>query len=233
MERAQFTFYRSFASALRRIRKDADRAKAYDAICDYALDGKEPDLSALPDAAAIAFELVKPNLDASKRKAESGKRGGNVRQEQTGSKPEANGKQTGSKPEANGKQGETSSEKENEIEKENECYNPLPPSLRESVKQWVKYKAERREAYKPTGLGKLITQIANAAEKYGVEAVADVIDRSMAANYQGIVFEKLEKGTAKPKTGGKNQVFVEHGGEMGDFERRAMQKMLERGLPDE
>ena len=73
MERSQFTFYRSFASAIQRIRKDADRAKAYDAICNYALDGKEPDLSGLPDAAAIAFELIKPNLDASKRKAENGK----------------------------------------------------------------------------------------------------------------------------------------------------------------
>lgn len=30
----------------------------------------------------------------------------------------------------------------------------------------------------------------------------------------------------------KNSTYVEHGGEMGDFERRAMQKMMERGLPD-
>lgn len=30
----------------------------------------------------------------------------------------------------------------------------------------------------------------------------------------------------------KNSTYVEHGGEMGAFERRAMQKMMERGLPD-
>lgn len=30
----------------------------------------------------------------------------------------------------------------------------------------------------------------------------------------------------------KNSTYVEHGGEMGDFERRAMQKMMERGMPD-
>ena len=237
MERAQFTFYRSFANALRRIRKDADRAKAYDAICDYALDGKEPDLSGLPDSAAIAFELVKPNLDASKRKAESGKRGGKAKQEKSCGKQLANCKQGEScgKQLANCKQGEILSEKEKEKEKEieNECYNPLPPSLRDSVKQWVSYKAERREAYKPTGLKKLITQIANAADKYGAEAVSDVIDRSMAANYQGIVFEKLDKANYAKPNSGKEQTFVEHGGEIGDFERRAMQKMLERGLPDE
>ena len=120
MERGQFTFYRSFASALRRIRKDADRARAYDAICDYALDGKEPDLSGLSDAAAIAFELIKPTLDASKRKAENGKRGANAKQEQSASKPIANCKQVDSKQKAKGKRGKASSEKEKEKENENE-----------------------------------------------------------------------------------------------------------------
>ena len=208
MERTQFTFYRSFASALKRIRKDADRAKAYDAICDYALDGKEPDLSGLPDAAAIAFDLIRPVLDTSKRKSENGKRGANAKREKEDSKPKAKqkqasnkSKQNDSKPEANAKLGETSSEKEKEKEKEkelqNECYLPLTPSLREIVKQWVTYKAERKEAYKPTGLQKLVSQIANATEKYGEKAMADVIERSMAANYQGIVFDWLERGNSR------------------------------------
>lgn len=208
MERTQFTFYRSFASALKRIRKDADRAKAYDAICDYALDGKEPDLSGLPDAAAIAFDLIRPVLDTSKRKSENGKRGANAKREKEDSKPKAKqkqasskSKQNDSKPEANAKRGETSSEKEKEKEKEkeleNECYLPLTPSLREIVKQWVTYKEERKEAYKPTGLQKLVSQIANATEKYGEKAMADVIERSMAANYQGIVFDWLERGNSR------------------------------------
>ena len=208
MERTQFTFYRSFASALKRIRKDADRAKAYDAICDYALDGKEPDLSGLPDAAAIAFDLIRPVLDTSKRKSENGKRGANAKREKEDSKPKAKqkqasskSKQNDSKPEANAKRGETSSEKEKEKETENEleneCYLPLTPSLREIVKQWVTYKAERKEAYKPTGLQKLVSQIANATEKYGEKAMADVIERSMAANYQGIVFDWLERGNSR------------------------------------
>lgn len=117
MERKQFTFYASFASALSRIKKKADRADAYDAICNYALFGAEPDMDKLPDSAAIAFDLIRPTLDASKRKAESGKRGGSVKQ--TESKEEANGKleQTGT---------EKENEKEGEIEIENECYPPTP-----------------------------------------------------------------------------------------------------------
>ena len=42
MERSQFTFYRSFYEALRRLPKKA-RLEAYEAIAAYALDGVEPD----------------------------------------------------------------------------------------------------------------------------------------------------------------------------------------------
>ena len=111
--RTQFTFYESFYKAVSRIKKAADRAVAYDAICAYALYGTEPDLDKLPAASAIAFELIKPNLDASRKKAKSGKKGGESKQ--TESKPKANDKQTAT---------EKEKEKENkkEKEKENECY---------------------------------------------------------------------------------------------------------------
>lgn len=114
MERTQFTFYESFFKAISRIKKDADRCKAYDAICSYALYGEEPDIERLPDSAAIAFELSKPNLDASRRKAQNGKKGGESKQAE--SKSQAKPNQTASK-----------KEKEKENKKENECYNPLPP----------------------------------------------------------------------------------------------------------
>lgn len=95
MERTQFTFYDSFFRSISRIKNKSARCDAYDAICRYALNGEEPDLDAMSDAAAIAFEGAKPNLDASRRKAESGKKGGEGKQAE--SKPEANDKQTESK----------------------------------------------------------------------------------------------------------------------------------------
>lgn len=118
MERSQFTFYESFARALKRIKKDADRAKAYDAICDYALFGKEPDCDTLPDAAAIAFDLIRPVLDAGKKKAEAGQLGG--KRGKRASNQEANSKQPGSKPQKNGSEKESEGEKEVEVEKEKE-----------------------------------------------------------------------------------------------------------------
>lgn len=269
MERTQFTFYRSFASAIRRIRKDADRARAYDVICDYALDGTEPDFSELPDSVAIAFDLIKPVLDTGKRKAESGKNGATAKQsaskalangKQSVSKPQANNKQSVSKAVANSKQsnsntvarenakrGETVSEgekekegekegekeKEGEIEKEkeNECYlSPLPPSLKESVKQWMSYKQERREGYKPQGLKSLVTEIGNNATRYGEDAVRDVIRRSMAANYKGIVFDWLKEQQPRTAQGKPGYQAQGHNDELSPLERAAVDRLMEGEL---
>ena len=87
MEREQFTFYQSFAKAVSRIKSKAARCDAYDVIVNYALYGIEPELDKVSDSAAMAFDLIKPNLDASRRKAENGKSGG--QRKQTESKPQA------------------------------------------------------------------------------------------------------------------------------------------------
>ena len=117
-ERKQFTFYLSIFKALRKIKKKPDRADAYDAICAYALFGEDPDLDQLPDSVSIAFELIRPVLDSSRRKAKNGKQGGS-KTKQTGSKPEENAsKQDDSSSEG---EKEKEKEKEKEIEIEHEC----------------------------------------------------------------------------------------------------------------
>ena len=106
MDRGQFTFYASFATALRRLKRKNERCDAYDAIVNYALFGVEPEEGTLPDAVMIAFELIRPNLDASRRKALGGKNG---IPKDTGKIAERYEKDSGNK-----------REKENEIETETE-----------------------------------------------------------------------------------------------------------------
>lgn len=123
MERGQFTFYRSFWDALQTLPKK-ERLAAYEAICDYALNGNEQTLTG---SAATIFILTRPTLDSGRRKAASGKHGGEkskANPEDSESKAEANGKQNESKPQAKRKQTASKKEieKEIEIEKENECY---------------------------------------------------------------------------------------------------------------
>jgi rRNA processing protein Gar1 len=112
MERGQFTFFRSYWEALQTLPKK-ERLAAYEAICDYALNGTVQEMTG---SAATAFILIKPTLDSGRKKAASGKHGG---ENGKGIK-----KQTESKPKAKAKQPkrEKEREKEKEREIENECY---------------------------------------------------------------------------------------------------------------
>lgn len=206
MERNQFTFYRSFFKAISRIKKKQDRADVYDMICAYALDQIEPDLNTASDAVAIAFELLRPVLDKAKAKAEIGKKGG--------SKPQANCKQTESKVEANGKQWETASKKEKEgeieVEKERENDSSIPPTplsstgfspaLQSALESWLRYKAEKRQDYRPEGLKALVGEIRSNAARYGEDAVIGLIGKCMSSNWQGIIWDRLKKAEAESGT---------------------------------
>ena len=131
MERTQFTFYESFATALRHIRKKSDRCAAYDAIVEYALYGREPDMETLPNAAAIALELIRPNLDASRRRAAAGHAGGIAT---------ANVRQSASK-----KESEKENENEREIEKESYTTAPVVPPPQKRLNRAQRRELEERE----------------------------------------------------------------------------------------
>lgn len=100
-ERRQFTFYRSYYEAVMQL-PVRSRGMVLEAIVAYALDGTEPEtLTAIQKA---VFILVRPTLDAGRKKADNGRLGG--------SKPKANRKQT---------KREIEGEKEKEGEIEDEC----------------------------------------------------------------------------------------------------------------
>ena len=211
MDREQFTFYASFFRAVSRIRNKAARCDAYDAICAYALTGILPDLDKLPDSAAIAFELSKPNLDASRRKSEAGKSGG--RPKQTESKPKANEKKIESKTEAMAERKQVQDKEKEQVQDKEQMlithHPPLPgasPALQGAFAAWIRYTHEKRQDYKPTGLQSLVTQVQKAAETYGEQAVIDLIGECMANNWQGIIFDRLKSGQA-PRRGGN--VFLD------------------------
>ena len=79
------------------------------------------------------------------------------------------------------------------------------PELSVAFDEWLRYKQERREAYKPTGLKALISHVRNQAEIYGEKAVADCIRLSMSNGWKGIVFDRLEKAKARPYPSGQKR----------------------------
>lgn len=73
----------------------------------------------------------------------------------------------------------------------------LSGPVKEKLTEWIRYKKERRESYKETGLKSLITQAQKYEQKYGSSAVIDIIGISMASGYRGIVWDRLDKAPAK------------------------------------
>ena len=64
------------------------------------------------------------------------------------------------------------------------------------VLDWIRYKTEKRQGYKETGLKTLITVIQRQIDLYGESAVIRCIEDSMAAGWQGIAWGRIE---SKPK----------------------------------
>ena len=90
-----------------------------------------------------------------------------------------------------------SEDKDQDKDKDQDTNPPLPPmgeQLRPAVEEWLAYKAEKRQAYKPAGRKALLSQIRNQVAKHGESAVVSVIQQSMSANYQGIVWDRLTLG---------------------------------------
>lgn len=70
----------------------------------------------------------------------------------------------------------------------------FPPPVDAKVREWVKYKTEKRQAYRETGLRNFLSQVENQVRKYGGEPVAELIGLCMSQNWQGVAWDKLEKG---------------------------------------
>lgn len=74
----------------------------------------------------------------------------------------------------------------------------IPQTMQDRVREWVQYKTERRQPYKEQGLKCLLRQIETNVAKYGEPAVVDIIEQSIAAQYQGIIFDKLKEPIRSP-----------------------------------
>lgn len=179
------------------------------AAMDYRESGAEPEFSG---SERFIWPAIRRDIDGavaaqkaiSASRSEAGKQGGRPESEKANAFDESNEKQKkqmlSEESKKNYGQRKRTKEKDKDMDS---ILSPLPPTLRESVEKWVAYKGERREEYKPVGLQSLVTQITKAAEEYGEAAMIDVITRSMAANYKGIVFDWLKEANTRPAALGR------------------------------
>lgn len=74
--------------------------------------------------------------------------------------------------------------------------------MKEKLAEWLKYKQERRESYKPTGLTRFLSEVENKLKAYAENDIINLINESMANNWQGIIWDRLNKNQQQQKRKG-------------------------------
>lgn len=173
---------------------DAERGRLINAIVIYARAGEVTELSGNE---RFVFGTFRSAIDRdallSAKRAKIGSEGGKKSKSKQNQAKASKSKQN---------QANVSNKDKDEDKDYNEDNNPpvspfggpdtmFGDDLTAAVNDWLSYKRERRESYKPTGHKLLLSQIANKAKEYGETAVAEVIRTSISSGYKGIVFDRL------------------------------------------
>ena len=86
-------------------------------------------------------------------------------------------------------------------------------SLVKCIQEWMTYKDEKlpkKQNHYDSELGikRLLSIFMKNAQEYGVEAVVDAVENSMANNYQGIAWDRIKKGgNGNEKPSGRDRVY--------------------------
>ena len=189
--------------------KDQEKGRLIDALVAYAKGDEDVD-SRLTGNEVYVFPMFKLQIDRDNSAyssrceswRENGKKGGRPKKQKQSEENPKNQKVFSETKKRQDK------DKEKEKEKDEEGNPPLSPlapaealafsdspELQAAFDDWLAYKRERREEYKPTGLKSLVTEIRKNADRYGSRAVADLIRECMASNWRGIIFDRLKAQT--------------------------------------
>ncbi len=111
----------------------------------------------------------------------------------------------------------TEKELEKELEKENKkggkrettqsIFERLLPEytisdvMADKLREWFKYKTERKDGYKEQGMKSLLKQVANKVSVYGDTAVCNLIDECMSNGWKGIIWDKLQSSSTYRNSG--------------------------------
>ena len=111
-QRDTFIFYRSFKESMNDL-SDADKLIMYEAISDYSLDMKEPELTGFPKA---LFSLIRPVLDANTKRWQNGCKGGASSESLKGNQNAR--KRTKNEPDSNQKRTKNKANKDKDVDKD-------------------------------------------------------------------------------------------------------------------
>ena len=199
-----FIFYRSFFDAIKDL-PDEVRLQAYDAICNYGIDGVETDVEGF---AKSILAMAKPQIDANAKRRENGKKGGEYGTLGTdygklGGRPKTPHSPVTETPHSPvidnpPKEKEKVKEKEKEKEKEKvkvkeKQYFPNDEKLDESFKGYVESRRQLKKPMTDRAIDLAIKELGNLSGGDS-EIAIKIIDQSVINGWQGL-FPLRNKGS--------------------------------------
>lgn len=198
-----FTFYRDYYNLIDTI-SIKDKKDVLCAIVDYIFKDIEPKLSghnqAIINTLISQLNKSKNNSKRATKLIENNEP--NENQKKTKQKPNENQNKTERKP----------NDIPNDIPNENKTsvlsfiyyinnFNNINNNniLINKLEDWFKYKQERKDKYTNTGIKTLLKKVNDNVSIYGCDKVIDLIEDSIANNYQGIIWDKLKNINTKKK----------------------------------
>lgn len=225
-----FPCYHSYLARLAKL-SDQEVGRLFRALLHYSATGEYPELTGRE---SVAFDFIQFDIDQahenfnerSRKNAENVQKRWNTNDTTEYDRIQSNTNDTKAKAKAKAKA--------------NNITPPTPPcaqlldsllpeyafddGLSQKIRNWVKYKQERKEGYKAQGLKSLLIQIQKSALKYGDTAVIDLIDLSMSNGWKGIIWDKL---TEPQRPGYARKPDIPKGsGELGEAELEAIRRMM-------
>lgn len=189
-----FTFYENYHATLCKIEDEKLFRETYMALMEYMFHDVEP-----TGVASAIIQGMRISLDKSKQASERKQMKSNSKQTKSERKQtEQDAKQTKTKDKKIKILKDKNIKEKNIKEKSVTVVSMIEErkfstTIEDAVKDWVKYKIEKREGYKPTGLKSLLTQIENKVGELGEDTVVALITLSMSQNWKGIIWEKAKE----------------------------------------
>lgn len=206
MQLEYFPCYHSYFKKCEKL-TDQELGRLFRALMTYSETGERQELAGRE---SIAFDFIADDIDRAKEnyadicktRSEQGKKGAEKRWSENSKNSNCHFSY-----EENGKHGQNKNKSENKINiKENvpkgtskksadalTPFSEFSPELQEALQEWMQYKAERKEQYKPTGLKAFVSEVRNKLRTYGEAMVISLIRECMANGWRGIIWDRLEK----------------------------------------
>lgn len=220
-----FPCYFSYRKKLSKL-SDQEVGRLFRALLEYGEIGETKELTGRE---SVAFDFIADDIDRAKaayeEKCETNRRnrqGTTVvderQQSSTAAHKTKDKSETKTKNKTNSPKGESA-----------DALHPLPfetDELKSAFSDWLMYMSECGKPCVSTGLKCLENEVCNSAKQFGEASVAGLIRQCMAAGWQNIVFERLEKGD------GQNKAMliapVAGGTESAKRDMERMRRMLEQ-----